>query len=72
MGNAVGQRAWAELSSHVQLSVRWSLLLGAAAVPLLLATRGPVLAWLVGLSEEVQVRVAGELSPGLPMTVHWP
>ena len=56
VGAAVGQRAWGELASDVRVSVRWSVLLGGAAVPLLLATRTPLLAWLVGLSEEVQVR----------------
>lgn len=54
VGAAVGQRAWVELASDVRLSVRWSVLLGGAAVPLLLASRLPLLSWLVGLSADVQ------------------
>lgn len=54
VGAAVGQRAWGQLASDVRLSVRWSLLLGGAAVPLLLAARMPLLSWAVGLSADVQ------------------
>jgi Na+-driven multidrug efflux pump len=59
VGRSVGQRAWGALASHVALSMRWSLLLGAAAVPLLLAAQRPLLSWLLALSGEVQSAAGG-------------
>lgn len=59
VGRSVGQRDWGSLDTHIQLSLRWSLLLGAAAVPLLLASRTPLLAWLLALAPEVQAVAAG-------------
>ena len=59
VGRTVGQRAWGELATHVRLSLRWSLALGAAAVPLLLAARVPLCSWLLALSAEVQREAAG-------------
>ena len=59
VGKTVGQRIWGELATHVQLSVRWSALLGAAAVPLLLALRTPLLAGLLDLAADVQQVAAG-------------
>lgn len=59
VGKTVGERAWGELGTHVRLSMRWSALLGAAAVPLMLAARAPLLAGLLGLTDEVQTAAAG-------------
>lgn len=59
VGKTVGQRTWGELATHVQLSVRWSALLGAAAVPLLLVLRQPLLAGLLDLAADVQQVAAG-------------
>jgi hypothetical protein len=54
VGRAVGQQAWDELGAHVRLSVHWSLTIGVAAAPLLLAARTPMCSWLLALSSEVQ------------------
>lgn len=59
VGKTVGQRAWGDLATHVRLSVRWSGLLGLAAVPLLLLLRAPLLAGLLGLAGDVQHVAAG-------------
>ncbi|KAI3438708.1 hypothetical protein D9Q98_001128 [Chlorella vulgaris] len=58
VGRAVGQQAWDELGAHVRLSVHWSLTIGVAAAPLLLAARTPMCSWLLALSSEVQQELA--------------
>lgn len=55
----MGSRAWAQLAAHVALSLRWSLALGAAAVPLLLAARAPLCSTVLALGEDVQAEAAG-------------
>ncbi|EFN57503.1 hypothetical protein CHLNCDRAFT_143078 [Chlorella variabilis] len=59
VGRCVGSRAWAQLAAHVALSLRWSLALGAAAVPLLLAARAPLCSTVLALGEDVQAEAAG-------------
>ncbi|KAL4458299.1 hypothetical protein ABPG75_013164 [Micractinium tetrahymenae] len=58
VGRSAGARDWPSLATHVQLSMRWSALLGAAAVPLLLALQRPLCGGVLALSAEVQAAAA--------------
>lgn len=58
VGRSCGQRDWPSLATHVQLSMRWSALLGIGAVPLLLGLRRPLCGGLLALSGEVQAAAA--------------
>lgn len=58
VGRSAGGRDWPSLATHVQLSMRWSALLGAGAVPLLLALRRPLCSGVLALPAEVQAAAA--------------
>jgi Na+-driven multidrug efflux pump len=58
VGKCVGQRQWHQLATQVTLSLSWSLLLGGAAVPLLLLLRELLCKRLLALGEDVWQEVA--------------